>query len=49
MDWRIISGPPTSGEDLTAGVIKTWLIEVLSNPVSQEVEKLSIPILPMKE
>ncbi|WP_457628410.1 hypothetical protein [Persephonella sp.] len=44
----IISGPPTEGSDLTAGVSKSWIIEVTDSisPQSTGQRSQSTPVLP---
>jgi len=39
---RVVSGPPLSGDDLTAGVAKTWLIEVTTPAKSPTLEPENI-------
>ncbi|NPA52903.1 MAG: hypothetical protein GXO22_08410 [Aquificae bacterium] len=47
---RIISGPPTSGTDLTAGVTKIWVIEVVGDTNSQSLQSTDRFVFPiMKE
>lgn len=35
---QVLSGPSQSGDDLTAGVVKTWVIEVVGTTMSQNPE-----------
>ncbi len=39
---QVVSGPPLSGDDLTAGVVKTWVIEVIGSGDSQRPESEDI-------
>jgi len=44
---KIISGPPTSGNDLTAGVTKIWIVEVTNNSNVQGIKASSVPTFPV--